>query len=137
MAQSLFVATPTETTRPTSSRTRCLIVRPIVSPSPNAAVLAVTSRKASSRLIGSTSGVYEAKIAMTSSLASRYRSGRPGTKMPSGQRRAAVRSGIAEKTPNARASYEAALTTPRSPGRPPTMTGLPRSDGSSSCSTLA
>ncbi len=33
------------------------MARPIVSPSPNAAVLPVTSRNASSRLIGSTSGV--------------------------------------------------------------------------------
>jgi hypothetical protein len=53
----LFVATPTDTTRPTSSSTRSLIWRPIVVPSPNAATLPETSRNASSRLIGSTSGV--------------------------------------------------------------------------------
>ena len=38
----------------------------------------------------------------------------------------------AAATPNAFASYEAASTTP-----PPTAIGLPRSDGSSSCSTEA
>ena len=113
------------------------MARAIVSPSPKAARLAETSRNASSRLIGSTRGVYEAKMLITCSDASRYRDGLPGRKTPSGQRRAAVRSGIADCTPKARASYDAALTTPRSPGRPPTMTGFPRSDGSSSTSTLA
>src|SRR5262249_42713558 len=44
--------------------------------------------------------------------------------------------GIAERTPNGRASYEHAATTPRR-ADPPTMTGLPRSDGSSRCSTAA
>ena len=44
--------------------------------------------------------------------------------------------GIAERTPKGRASYDAAQTTPRRDG-PPTMTGLPRSDGSSRCSTDA
>src|SRR5205814_8345574 len=50
-----------------------------------------------------------------------------GTKTACGQSAAAVRSGMAERTPNLRASYEAALTTPRSLGPPPpTTTGLPR-----------
>jgi hypothetical protein len=40
--------------------------------------------------------------------------------------------GIPPRTPNAFASYEAASTTP-----PPTPIGLPRNDGSSSCSTDA
>src|SRR5580658_10348460 len=52
-----------------------------------------------------------------------------------GQRRAAVRSGIAECTPNSRASYDAAETTPRSLGRPPTTTALPLSEGSNNSST--
>ncbi|MBP2675060.1 MAG: hypothetical protein H6Q84_1900 [Deltaproteobacteria bacterium] len=44
--------------------------------------------------------------------------------------------GIAERTPNFRASYDAAATTPRfSP--PPTITGFPRSSGRSSVSTAA
>src|SRR5256885_16602118 len=48
---------------------------------------------------------------------------------------AAVRSGMAECTPNFRASQEAAETTPRSCRWPPTTTGLPFSDGSNSSST--
>src|SRR5262252_6282279 len=52
-----------------------------------------------------------------------------------GQSLAAVRNGIAEWTPNVRASYEAAETTPRSCLCPPTTTALPLSDGSNSSST--
>src|SRR5437764_14153891 len=48
---------------------------------------------------------------------------------------AAVRRGMAECTPNLRASYEAAETTPRSSRLPPTTTALPLSDGSKSSST--
>src|SRR5215470_10888378 len=48
---------------------------------------------------------------------------------------AAVRKGMAECTPNLRASYEAAETTPRSWRCPPTTTGLPLRDGSKSSST--
>src|SRR5712691_1551027 len=47
----------------------------------------------------------------------------------------AVRRGMAECTPNLRAAYDAADTTPRSSGRPPTTTGLPLSEGSNSSST--
>src|SRR5580698_5583682 len=53
-----------------------------------------------------------------------------------GQARRAVTLGIALFTPYLRASYEALAMTPRSPA-PPTATGLPRSDGSSSTSTDA
>src|SRR3954462_14419773 len=42
---------------------------------------------------------------------------------------------MAECTPNFRAAYDAAETTPRSSGRPPTTTGLPFSEGSRSSST--
>src|SRR5438046_6172464 len=42
---------------------------------------------------------------------------------------------MAECTPNLRASYDAAETTPRSLGRPPTTTALPLSVGSNSSST--
>ena len=44
--------------------------------------------------------------------------------------------GMAERTPNTRASYDAVATTPRWP-TPPTTTGFPRSDGLSRCSTAA
>ena len=49
----------------------------------------------------------------------------------------AVCIGMAERTPNSRASYEAAATTPLVVGLPPTTTGLPRNSGLSSCSTEA
>src|SRR5580704_9444329 len=55
--------------------------------------------------------------------------------MACGHNLAAVRSGIAEWTPNFRAAYDAADTTPRSFRCPPTTTGLPFSDGSNSSST--
>ena len=47
-----------------------------------------------------------------------------------GQRRKAFPVGMADRTPKARASYEAEATTPRPEGDPPTITGLPMSDGS-------
>src|SRR6185369_5593668 len=66
---------------------------------------------------------------------SRYRVGCPSTKIACGQSLYAVRSGIAEWTPKRRAAYDAADTTPRSFGLPPTTTGLPFSEGSYSSST--
>ena len=74
---------------------------------------------------------------MISRETSRYRSIRTGRYTPCGQRRHASEMGMAEWMPNLRASYEQADTTPRCPGAAPTMTGLPRSDGSSRCSTEA
>src|SRR4030042_1336358 len=62
---------------------------------------------------------------------------RTGRKTPCGQSRCASRTDIAERTPNRLASYEAVLTTPREPGSPPTMTGLPASSGWSPTSTEA
>src|SRR5580658_2344662 len=55
--------------------------------------------------------------------------------MACGHKRAAVRNGMAECTPNLRAAYDAADTTPRSFGRPPTTTGRPLSAGSNNSST--
>src|SRR5437868_7326946 len=55
--------------------------------------------------------------------------------MACGQSLYAVRSGMAECTPNLRASYDAAETTPRSFGRPPTTTAFPSSAGSNNSST--
>src|ERR1039458_7672450 len=66
---------------------------------------------------------------------SRYRPGCPSTKMACGHSLAAVRSGMAECTPNLRASYDAADTTPRSLRCPPTTTAFPFSDGSNTSST--
>src|ERR1700722_3762056 len=55
--------------------------------------------------------------------------------MACGQSLAAVRSGMAECTPNLRASLDAAETTPRSSRCPPTTTALPFSSGANSSST--
>ena len=55
--------------RPTPPRMSSLIRVAIASPSPNSAAEPVTSRNASSMEIGSTSGVYRRRIAMTSRLA--------------------------------------------------------------------
>src|SRR5215475_7132626 len=59
----------------------------------------------------------------------------PFTKIACGHILAAVRRGMAECTPNLRASYEAAETTPRSSRCPPTTTALPFKDGSNNSST--
>src|SRR5439155_377920 len=69
-AQSLFVARPTESTSPQRSRTARLSSLAIASALPQRCSVAVTSRKASSSEIGSTSGVLSAKRAMTWSDAS-------------------------------------------------------------------
>jgi hypothetical protein len=54
--------------------------------------------------------------------------------MPSGQRRRALATGIAEPTPNSRASYDAVVTTARGP-RQAMISGLPRRSGRRSSST--
>src|SRR5450759_1348739 len=66
----------------------------------------------------------------------RYRVKSGATKIALGHKRSARTAGMAECTPKALASYEAAQTTERRP-RQATMTGLPRSCGSSRCSTEA
>jgi hypothetical protein len=55
-----------------------------------------------------------------------------GTHIASGQSRSACEIGIADRTPNTRVSYEAEQTTPRDPGRPPTIRSgdLPAPSGS-------
>src|ERR1700688_2051637 len=83
----------------------------------------------------STCGENELKTLKTFSEHSRYRSGCPSTKIACGQSFAAVRSGKAECTPNFRASYDGAETTPRSCLWPPTTTTFPYSEGSNSSST--
>ncbi len=56
--------------------------------------------------------------------------------MASGHRRRALAVGIAEPTPNLRASYEAVVTTDLGPD-PATITGSPFSSGRRCSSTLA
>jgi hypothetical protein len=70
LATSFEVATPTEQVSRSSSSTRWRMARPMLGPSPIERRAPVTSRKASSRLIGSTSGVNEWKIAITRALTS-------------------------------------------------------------------
>ena len=62
----------------------------------------------------------------------------PGTeKIPCGHNFLAWKAGIARRTLNTRASYDAVLTTPRPPGSPPTITGLPRNSGTPTEITLS
>ena len=98
-----------------------------------------TARKASSQPSTSTGTSSERSVSMTRTDASSYAWWSTGRKTASGHLRAAVRSGIPEPTPNARASYDAVDTTPRSVGspRPPTTTGRPASSGRRSTSTAA
>ena len=53
-----------------------------------------------------------------------------------GHSRRACEAGIADPTPNSRASYEAVVTTARGP-EPATITGLPASSGRRNSSTVA
>lgn len=78
-------------------------------------------------------------VAMTAADAAVYASWSTGRITASGAFRAAMRSGMPEPTPKARASYDAVETTARSVGspRPPTITGSPASSGRRSTSTAA
>jgi len=100
-------------------------------------MLSVTSRKASSSDSGSTRGVYCSKMDWMTCETSAYRSMRTGRTMPCGHSRTAWAIGMALWTPNLRASYDAAETTPRLFTSPPTMTAWPLSSGRSRCSTDA
>ncbi len=73
---------------------------------------------------------------MTSFDAAAYTRCLGGTNTARGHSRLALPTGIAERTPNARAWYDADSTTPRPPV-PPTMTGWPARSGRSLISTLA
>ncbi len=135
-ATNLEAATPADTVSPVSAATAALIFRAISTAPPKSRSVPVTSRNASSMESASTRGENLWKIPKTRSDISLYRPIRTGRKTPWGQRRLAAAIGWAERTPNRRASYEAAETTPRfSP--PPTMTGLPARPGWSCTSTDA
>src|SRR5436309_13841243 len=103
-ARNLFGATPADAVNPVSARIRSLSRRAtgVASGSPHA--FSVTSRYASSSDSGSTSGVTSRKILHTAVDAALYREKSGGTLMSDGHRRTAVAIGIAEYTPNARAS---------------------------------
>jgi hypothetical protein len=65
LATNLLPATPTEQVMPCSSKTRPRMYSPIATGSPSRRPAPETSRNASSRLSGSTSGVIERNSAMT------------------------------------------------------------------------
>jgi hypothetical protein len=65
LATNLVLATPTEQVMPWLSATRARISRPISAGRPMSRWAPATSRNASSRLIGSTSGVTDRKMSMT------------------------------------------------------------------------
>ncbi len=103
-ATNLLAATPTDAVSRSDAAMRALIARATAGPSPWSPSVPVTSRNASSMETGSSSGVKSARIAMTSRETPAYLSMSTGTKAPSGQSRAARPMGMAEWTPNRRAS---------------------------------
>ena len=104
MARNLFGATPADAVSPISARKRPLIVRATSRAGPSRRWVPVTSTKASSTEIGSSNGEYSDRRVMISPEARVYLSMSTGRKTASGQRRAARPIGMAEWTPNRRAS---------------------------------
>jgi hypothetical protein len=103
-ARNLLGATPADAVSFVSSRMSALIRVATFIPSGSCHAFSVTSRYASSSDNGSTSGVTDRKMAKTCCDAARYFWNCGGTMTRSGQRRTARAIGIAERTPNARAS---------------------------------
>jgi hypothetical protein len=138
LAMSFDEATPTEAVRPPVISVMSARMRPTTSSTSSATndSFAARSTKASSSDNGSISSDSSRSRSMTSRLASRYASNRPPRNAACGQRARASAVRIADRTPWTRASYDAVATTPRWPV-PPTMTGRPRSEGLSRCSTEA
>ena len=104
LARNLFGATPADAVRPVADAISCLIRRATVWPSVSPHTFSVTSRYASSSDSGSTSGVTRRKMANTACDAARYRLKSGLTITSEGQSRTARAIGIADRTPNARAS---------------------------------
>src|SRR3954468_16676126 len=104
LARNLLGATPADAVRPVAEVISCLIRLATVCPSVSPHTFSVTSRYASSSESGSTRGVTRRKIANTACDAARYRLNSGLTITNEGQRRTARAIGIAERTPNARAS---------------------------------
>src|SRR5215470_3912478 len=136
LARNLLGATPAEAVRFNSWRvcsrivlaTRVAVGKPVL--------FSVTSRYASSSDKGSIKSVCRLKISRACRATARYLVKSGGIKIASGHKHSARTVGMAERTPNFLASYEAAQTTERLPFQA-TITGLPRSWGSSRCSTEA
>ena len=104
LATNLIGATPTEQVMPCWSLTCALMSCAIRAGAPSRRCAPATSRNASSSDSGSTSGVIERKMAMTSLETSPYSPCRGGMKTACGNSRLALLTGIADRTPNARAS---------------------------------
>ena len=127
LATNFVLATPTEQVTPWASTTCARIIAAIAAGAPSRRRAPATSRNASSSESGSTSGVTARKIAITPFDTSEYASNRGGSTVALGHSRRARAIGIAECTPNFRASYVAESTTPRP--SPPMMTGVPIRSG--------
>src|SRR5690606_20344307 len=112
-ATCFVAAPPTLQVMPTSCLMRRLMSDATSPGEPQSLRTPLTSRKASSIDRGSTRGVMLRKMSMTCADVSRYRSKVGGTTIALGHRCRAIPSGIAERTPYLRASYEALDTTER------------------------
>src|SRR5215469_18438161 len=123
LARNLFGATPADAVKFSSTRIWSRIVRATCVAVGKPILFSETSRYASSRDRGSTRSVWRLKISCAWRETARYRGKSGGRKTALGQRRSARTAGMAERTPNFRASYEAAHTTERFP-RHATTTGL-------------
>ena len=99
LAMNFVGATPTEHGSRCSSRTRRRMSSAIPAGRPSNRCAPDTSRNASSRDSGSTSGVTSRKIRMTARDAAVYSLNSGGRKIASGQSRRARAPGIALRTP--------------------------------------
>lgn len=104
LATNFVGATPTEQVMPCSSAIVSRMRDPIRAGLPSRRIAPETSRNASSSESGSTVGVIEAKVAMTASEIREYRSWSGEMTLAWGQRRRARDIGMADVTPNRRAS---------------------------------
>jgi len=88
-------------------------------------------------LAHSTTGANRSSTDAISRLFSEHAPRGTGTHIACGQSLSAREIGMAERTPNLRASYEAEQTTPRLPGAPPTIRSRarPAPSGSTSLAT--
>ncbi len=104
LATNFVGATPTEQVMPCSSAIVSRMRAPIRAGPPSRRIDPATSRKASSSERGSTSGVIVAKVAMTASEIREYSSWSGGMTLAWGHSRRARDIGMADVTPNLRAS---------------------------------
>ncbi len=104
LATNLFGPIPTVIARPASRRTSAFRRAPVACGGPNRRSVPDMSRNASSTEICCRCGVNRSRIAITRRETSRYRPMRTGRNTACGQQRCAWEMGMAECTPNFRAS---------------------------------